>query len=253
MYTFGAGVLIGTPLSDANGTAIANPSPIEFGILQEVTVSEEYESKELYGANQFPVAVGRGKGKIMIKAKAANISAELVNAFMYGQTAVAGYFDIYKDLTGAVIPATPFQITPTVPSSGTFGYDLGVTDSNGIPYTRVASSPTTGQYSMAAGVYTFATADATKTVFISYQYTNASTPASAKKITVQNLPMGTAPFFQVDLAVHYAGKNFTVKYPKAMSTKIDRSFKNDDFTIPEIEIICFADSLGNISYNCYYE
>lgn len=252
MFTFGAGVLIGTPLQDANGVAIVNPSPIQFGILQEVTVDESYEAKELYGANSFPVDVGRGKGKITLKAKAANISAELVNAFMYGQTLVTGFETIYNDLTGAVIPATPFTITPTVPASGTWAYDLGVQDSNGIPYMRVASSPTTGQYSVTAGAYLFAAADTGKTVFINYKYT-ASTPASARKITVQNLPMGTAPFFQVDLAAKKNGNVYTVKFPKAMSTKIARTFKNDDYTIPEIEIVCFADQLGNISYNCYSE
>lgn len=252
MFTFGAGVLIGTPLQDANGVAIVNPSPIQFGILQEVTVDESYEAKELYGANSFPVDVGRGKGKITLKAKAANISAELVNAFMYGQTTVTGFETIYNDLTGAVIPATPFTITPTVPASGTWAYDLGVQDSNGIPYMRVASSPTTGQYSVTAGAYLFAAADTGKTVFINYKYT-ASTPASARKITVQNLPMGTAPFFQVDLAAKKNGNVYTVKFPKAMSTKISRTFKNDDYTIPEIEIVCFADQLGNISYNCYSE
>ena len=59
MITFGAGVLFGTPLYDATGTAIANPSPIQFGILQDVTVDESWETKELYGDAQFPVAVGR--------------------------------------------------------------------------------------------------------------------------------------------------------------------------------------------------
>lgn len=253
MYTFGAGALIGTPLQDALGNAIANPSPIQFGILQDVTLDEEWEEKSLYGANQFPVDTGRGKGKILIKAKHANINAELVNAFLYGQTLVTGFFDNYIDLTGTAIPATPYTITPTPPSSGVFGYDLGVQDGNGIPYTRVASGPTTGQYTVTAGAYLFAAADTGKTVYINYQYTNSSSPASARKITVVNEPMGSAPFFQVDLRVSKNGKNFTVKYPKAMASKISRTFKNDDYTIPEIDIVCFADSLGNVSYNCYYE
>jgi hypothetical protein len=188
-----------------------------------------------------------------MKAKHANINAELLNAFLYGQTLVNGFFSIYNDLTGTAIPATPYTITPTPPNSGVYGYDLGVQDANGIPYTRVASSPATGQYSLSGGVYTFAAADTAKVVFINYQYTNSSSPASARKITVANEPMGSAPFFQVDFNVTKNGKNFTVKFPKAMSTKISRSFKNDDYTIPELDIVCFADSLGNVSYNCYYE
>lgn len=254
MHTFGAGSLVGTPTYDALGGAIAIPSPIQFGILQDVTVDEEFENKMLHGAYAFPVDVGRGKGKVTLKAKAAEVSAELYNAFFYGQTLVAGFFDLFIDTTGTLIPATPYTITPTVPASGTWGYDLGVRDGNGIPYTRVASSPTTGQYSVAAGVYTFAAADTTKRVFISFQYTNSSTPASAKKLTVANTLMGVAPFFSVDLREQQPnGKNWTVRYPNAMTTKISKGFKNDDFAVPDIEITCFADSSGNISYQCWYE
>src|SRR5882672_3704584 len=104
LINFGAGFLFGTPLTNAQGTAIATPSPVQFGILQEVTVDEDFEMKKLYGAGQFPVAVGRGKGSVSIKAKAANFSAELYNTFFYGQTLVPGYFALYNDLTGTAIP-----------------------------------------------------------------------------------------------------------------------------------------------------
>lgn len=39
MYQFGAGVLIGVPTVDATGAAIANPSPVQFGTLQNVRKS----------------------------------------------------------------------------------------------------------------------------------------------------------------------------------------------------------------------
>lgn len=252
MYLFGAGVLFGTPLYDASGVAITTPSPVQFGILQEVTVDEEFEMKMLYGANQFPVAVGRGKGKVTLKAKAANFSAQLYNTFFYGQTLTAGYQAIYNDLTGTGATAT---ITITPPSTGVFGYDLGVQGSNGVPFTRVTGTPTGGQYSQTGAVYTFSSQDAAAgtRVFINYEYTNSSLPASAKKLTVVNLPMGYNPSFQVDLQGSYNGKTFTVRYPNAVSGKISRQFKNDDFTIPDLEIDCFADSSGNISYQCFYE
>ena len=91
MDTFGAGAMFAIPLSDASGNAIANPSPVQFGILQTVTVDDSNEIKELYGANAYPVDIGRGKGKVSIKAKFAAINAQLYNETYFGQTLVAGY------------------------------------------------------------------------------------------------------------------------------------------------------------------
>ncbi len=254
MIQFGAGYLFGTPTTDAQGTAVVTPSPVQFGILQEVTCDEEFDQKMLYGANQFPVAIGRGKGKITLKAKAAQISGELYNTFFYGQTLVNGYFALYNDLTGTAATAT---ITVDPPgASGVWGYDLGVQGSNGVPFTRVTGTPTGGQYAVAAGgVYTFSAQDAAAgtIAFISYQYTNAAAPTTGKKLTVANLPMGYSPFFSVDVQTQYFGKTMTMRFPNACSGKISRVFKNDDFTIPDLEIDCFADSLGNVSYQCFYE
>jgi hypothetical protein len=64
MYVFGSGALIATPTIDAFGNAIANPSPVEFGTLQDVSLDVSWDTKTLYGQLQFPVAAGRGKGKV---------------------------------------------------------------------------------------------------------------------------------------------------------------------------------------------
>lgn len=252
MITFGAGVLFGTPLYDATGTAIAVPSPVQFGILQNITVDESWETKELYGANQFPVAVGRGKGKVQLKAQAANFNAELVNTFLYGVSLTSSYQTIYNDLTGLVVPTSPYTITPTAPSSGSVVADLGVTSAvNGVPYTRVASSPTGGQYSYSSGAWTFASQDYGKTAFINFVY--SATVAGAKKINVTNAPMGLMPIFQVDLSTQYQGKTVYIRYPNCVASSFTRSYKNDDFAIPEFTIDAFADGSGNISYLCAYE
>src|SRR5208282_2303169 len=136
MDTFGAGALFAIPINDALGNSLtANPSPVQFGILQDVTIDDSTEVKELYGANSYPVDVGRGKGKIMIKAKFASINALLFNSTYYGQTLVAGYDALYNDLTGTVVPtgvgATAINIVaPTGGNLGghtsIFARDLGV-------------------------------------------------------------------------------------------------------------------------------
>jgi hypothetical protein len=246
MYNFGAGVLIGVPLFDANGVAITVPTPIEFGTLQEVTVDEEWESKPLYGALQFPVAYGRGKGKVTLKAKAALINAELWNTFAYGLTLASTYQSVYQDLTGTVVGTSPYTVVPTLATAAV--EDLGVRDGNAIPYTRVASGPTGGQYSYlaTAGQYTFGSQSQGNRVFINYAWTGTVT--AAKSLAVINQPMGYNPFFECHLRTQWQGKTLYVRYPNAISNKLSRTFKNDDWAIPEFDIECFADSNGNISY-----
>lgn len=245
-YSFGAGQLWGIPTADAFGNAIATnvASPVLFGVLHEVSVDIDFDNKTLFGQNQFPVAVGRGKGKINGKAKMAQLNGSLINSLFFGQTMTSGIYSTVYDTTGALIPTTPFTITPTVPSSGTWAVDLGVRDANGIPMVRVASAPATGQYSVAAGVYTFAAADTGKQVFISYQYTATST--TAKRSTVTNVPMGYAPTFRADLTTIFQGKNFTLTLPACIGSKLSFSTKLDDFNVPDFDFDAFADPAGNV-------
>lgn len=243
---FGSGVVWGTPTTDATGAAIANPSPIQLGVLQDISCDMSFDTKMLYGGLQFPIAVGRGKGKIDLKSKFAQINGATLNSLYFGQSMTSAKLGDVNDTTGAVIPTTPYQLTPTVPSSGTWSQDLGVKDSNGLPMTRVASAPATGQYSVAAGVYTFAAADVGKTVFINFQYTATST--TAKKGTIINLPMGYAPVVRLDLYMPYQGKEFVLTFPQCISSKLGFSTKQDDFMIPEMDFQGFADPAGNVAY-----
>jgi hypothetical protein len=104
MYVFGSGALIATPTADALGNAIANPSPVEFGTLQDVSLDVSFDTKTLYGTLQFPVAAGRGKGKVQAKAKAARVNAMLFNAVMFGQGLNFGVTGDVYDTTGKRSP-----------------------------------------------------------------------------------------------------------------------------------------------------
>jgi hypothetical protein len=57
MYSFGSGVLLGTR------TDIPNATPVNFGLVQEVTIDETATIKELTGQFQRPVAIARGSIK----------------------------------------------------------------------------------------------------------------------------------------------------------------------------------------------
>ena len=110
---------------------------------------------------------------------------------------------------------------------------------------RVASAPVAGQYSVTeAGVYTFATADVGKTVFISFKYT--ATVAGAKSGVVSNLDMGYTPEFSVDLFRDYKGKFFGMEFFRCVSNKLAFSSKQDDYDLPEFEFQPMADDLGRV-------
>lgn len=244
MFHFGSGDLIGAATTDAFGNTIANPTPVKFGVLQNVSLDISFDVKELYGQGQFAVAVGRGKGKIGGKASFAQINGFTLNSLFFGQTLAAGIINDVIDVTGAVISASPSTITPTIPGAGTWVNDLGVVNAAGVPLRRVVTGPTAGQYSVAAGVYTFATADAGQTVFTSFQYTATSTVAQMS--TVKNVPMGYAPFFRADLHLSYGGKSLIFTLPQALATKLSFATKIDDFMLPDFEFSGFADPLGNV-------
>lgn len=252
MINFGSGKLIAVPTNLADGTAIANPTPVVLGILQECTLDMSVDTKTLYGSNMYPVAVAQGKAKLGLKAKYAELSAGVMGSLFFGQNATNAIKDMALDVAGT-IPATPgpYTLTPTVPSSGTFVADMGVFDATtGIQLTRVASSPAAGQYSVVAatGVYTFAAADQAKAVTFNFEYTATST--TAQLFTINNRAMGYTPSFSVMLKGSYDGKDIVAKFYRGVSSKLALPFKNEDFSVPDFEADFFANTAGNVGWIC---
>lgn len=255
-YIFGAGTIWATPLQDAFGNTVTNGTPVQLAVSQEISMDEGFETKKLYGQNQFPVDVGRGKGNLGVKAKFAQVNGLAVSSLYYGQTLTTGLNGYVFDVTGATIPGTPFTVTPTIPgvTAGTWAADMGVRDANGKPMTKVASAPATGQYSVNAGVYTFAAADTGNRVFISFAYTNTVAQApGATKMVIQNVPMGNAPIVRLDIFFSKNGKQFGTQYPNAIASKLNWQSKLDDYMVPEMDFEAFADPAGNVMYRSFSE
>ena len=61
------------------GFPAANPTPMKFGTLQDVSLDISGDVKQLYGQKQFPEAVARGKCKITGKSKFAAINGKMLN------------------------------------------------------------------------------------------------------------------------------------------------------------------------------
>src|SRR5258708_1032691 len=129
MFAFGSGVLIGTR------TDIANATPINFGLVQEVTIDETATIKELYGQFQRPVAIARGGIKTTGKGKVARIWGLAFANLFYGVTPIAGQVATAFG-EAAVVPPTPFQVT--VANAAFFVADQGVVyAATGLPLTKV--------------------------------------------------------------------------------------------------------------------
>lgn len=229
-------------------TDLTNQTPYNIGFCNEFSIDLSADTKELYGQNQYPLAVARGTIKATGKAKAAMISGLALNAAFHAGTFSSGSKKLSQNEAGT-IPTTPFQIT--VANGATFDKDLGVVNSaTGIPLQFVASGPTTGQYALnsTTGVYTFAAADTGNTVQISYSYTVAGTGQSQ---TIANQAIGVTPTFQVDYITQNNGNTFYLRLFQAVSAKLSFGFKLTDFMMPELDFGFFANTSGNV-YLCGY-
>lgn len=236
MYSFGSGVLIGTR------NDIADATPVNFGLVQEVTIDQTASVKEIYGQYQYPLAGARGTIKTTGKAKVARISGLAFANLYYGLTPATGQLATSFAEAGSVPASTPYTVS--VANAANFADDEGVVyAASGLPLTKVASSPSTGQYSISAGVYTFNAVDSGKAVLLTYTY---SVTGSGQKITVTNPLIGTTPTFQALFYTTFQGQAVSVKLNNCTSSKLSFGTKLEDFVMPEFDFSCFADSAGNV-------
>lgn len=242
-YSFGAGSLT------AIKAGVATPTPHQFAVLQETSVDFSFNVKELMGNKSFPVAIGRGAGKIQGKAKSAAFKAAMLNDLFFDGTAATG-----ESKVAISEPGTPTSNSLTVANSANFAEDLGLFNRNTGRYMeRVASAPATGQYSVAAGVYTFAAADSNPPVYVTYRYTSATAPG--KVITITNNLMGIQPTFAAVLNTQFTHadgvtRQVTLRLNACVASKFTFTTKQEDFIIPDFDFSAFADAadvIGTIS------
>ena len=232
-YNFGTGALYITDSSTPAQTT-------QVGVLKDVTIDISVDTKELRGAYQFPVDIARSGGKISGKAKFAQISGRLINAILNG-TQTAGQTVIGSNNESGTVPATSAY---TITVANTTGWsDLGVYDVTASKFmTRVTSGPTAGQYSCSAGVYTFAAADASHSVQISYSYTSST----ANTVALTNQLMGSGTTYILNVFNTYKGKNIGIKLNAVTLGKYALGLKNEDFSDQDVDFMAFADASGNV-------
>jgi hypothetical protein len=236
VFQFGSGVLLGAR------TDIANVTPVNFGLIQEVQLDLSFTTKELYGQNQFAIAIARGTAKMTGKAKMAQISGLAFNNLFFGMTLSNSYTASSFGEADTVPASSPYTVT--VAHAATFVADYGVVyAATGLPLSLVASAPGAGQYSVSAGIYTFNAGDAGKAVLVNYIYTVSS---GGQKIPLVNQPLGTTPTFSAQLYTSFQGKTVTVSLYNCVSSKLSYATKLEDFTVPELDFSIFANAAGNV-------
>ena len=323
-HTLGGTVWI-TPVG---GNLPSDPTPIEIGTLQDVSIDISFDLKMLYGMNQFPEAIARGKGKITGKAKFGRFNSDLINQMMFAQTRTVGTEAAAKDeahtLTGTVKGAITVVVigaaaglgfvagdllavaggnggvlsvatiggggaiaTLTIVTPG-FGYvagseymevltgigtgspnvtltvaaggapaavvvnyatqyllDLGVRyGATGIPLISLPSgTPAMGQYVNTAGSYQFAAEDALQVMDISYLRTVVGVGVTQK---ISNQLMGYQPVVTITFRTTFLGQEAIIILYAGVIGKLNLASKLDDFTIPEVDFECFANSAGKV-------
>jgi hypothetical protein len=245
---FGSGILLASPQT-TSGNPAPNPTPLVVGVIQNVKLTLGADIKTLFGQNQWPVDSAIGKRTIKGSFEFAQLTNILMSQLFTGDTTSTGVTYVSNNGNGEAhtIPATPFQVTPTPPGSGTYLNDLGVTyQLTGVPLTRVASGPTVGEYTEAAGLYTFAAADTGLGVLINYSYTSTS---GGTTIAAANHSMGYGPVLALNVVFPYEGaagaaSGYGFYFPNVRLGKLDLSTKLDDYTMISTDFEAFAGAAG---------
>lgn len=238
---FGSGVLFGLPNS---GNLATNPTPSKLGLLQELSVDFKADLKKLYGQGQMPAATARGKLEVNCKAKIAIFDLGSLNQLYFGQSLSAGTAIEVVDGEAGTVPASS-TYTVTVSGSAEFVDDLGVVyAATGKALVNVGAGSLTaaGQYKVAAGVYTFDSADASAAVLISY--TQTATDANMSTLALVNQNMGYAPQFKAVAYNKFRGEYLGIQLNQCTMGSLTIASKLEDFWMFDITFDANCDNSG---------
>lgn len=216
---------------------VANPTPTRAYVPQDMSIDFKQSTKELFGEKKFSVAVAAGEMSITGKVTMGAQNVRILSDLLFNVSGSTGTIAEVDKEAGA-IPGSP-AYTVTVANSATWTVDLGVTKTDGTVFTRVASGPAAGQYSVAAGVYTFAAADASANVLISYLYTIAG---SGEKLVLANAFQGPTGSFTAVMVFPYGSDQDVLTLNNAILQDHGIATKLGDFAKPTLGFMASTDS-----------
>lgn len=242
-FQFGIGGLFAIPTTGN----LATPSgPIQFGTIQDTNVEFNQKLEKLMGQNKLPDDVAPSDMEIKGKSGFGRIDVNIYNALFFGETIATGISATAANEAHSVPASSPYTVAITPPNTGTFAKDLGVRyGATQQALVRVASGPTTGEYAVSTGTYTFAAADTALAVLISYEYTLTS----GQTLTVNNHIQGYGPVFELYLAQPYQGAN-GLHLHACRASKMSAPMKRNGYLISDFEFEAFPDAAG-IAFDWY--
>lgn len=226
-------------------TTVAGLTPLKIAALQDVSVDFSSDIKQLFGQNQFPLDVARGKTKIEGKAASGNVDVQSFNQFFFGLTAATGQTLRAINEAGTVPAMSTYTVTVT--HAADFVQDLGVYNATtGLPLTQVATMPASGEYSVdqSTGIYTFNMAQASADMLFNYLYEDTA----GHTVVISNQLMGTTPKFRLVLSQIYDSKTFTLVLYSCVAEKLSLPLKQDDYLIADFSFQAQANAAGLIGY-----
>jgi len=242
VFVYDSGTLWMVPQTNqANGTP-SDLTPIRIGNLKGITVDTVWKLN--YPSNQLMAKTNAGTQTVTITGRAAigTFNGRYLSQLVYGQDFAAGaeLADMDRVYT---IPASPYTVTVTPPSSGSFVQNLGVLlSADGTAFKRISGTPTTGQFSLSGAVYTFAAADTGKSIKLSYLYAIAG----GSRMVVSNIYAGEAPSFQMILQGTDNGRNLCLILKKVLPKTFKMPTNLEAFSIPDFEFEAIANLSGGI-------
>jgi len=238
---FGSGVLTAIPNA---GNLAANPTPMAFGLLQEIQIEIKGDTKELYDNLQIPAAIARGKIKVTGKGKMASLDPMFFSQLYFGLPTAAGVQrPVYNEAwtaTATVTPAhTPVTDLGVIVNGGT-GFQVGT------QMTAVTTAPTvSGTYQFTAGTYKFLAADVSAglTVAISYLWNDATHGVT---LALPAQLEGYAPQFTAILYNNFKGQLFGIQLNACVLGGCSIPTKQEDFWVADFDFSCGRDAANNL-------
>lgn len=237
---FSAGAMYGTR-TDESGIG-----PDQFGLLQNVSIDFNRDVKTLHGEGQFPALVATGMSTITGRAAHGRIFGAIYADLFFGETLDTGSFVVAQD-ESHTIPASP-AYTVLADHMSNWTEDLGVyVAGTRLQYTT-SGSPSSGQYTVSLGTYTFNAAQAGLAVKISYLYESGS----GKMITINNQLMGVTPSFKLFLTnpgrTQAGTAPFSLWLTSCTASKLTFPLRIGEFSLSEFEFSGYADASDIIGY-----
>ena len=245
---FGTGQLVLSP------NLAGAVTPVVVAVLQDISLDTSFTMVDLVGNLQFAVDKAKGQGKLGGKFKTGYFAGGLIQAILSGATSAVGSVVAIVGETFTLAAGTYTTTKGALTTPGAAG-DLGVFDVTANKFlTAVASAPATGQYvpATSSGVMTFAAADNTHIMQVSYTYTAA---AVGTTISLNNQAMGTNTTFGMRLFNNYSaaagGANIATSaglyLPVVSIPKLSLAFKNTGFMEKSVDFECSANAAGLVA------